>query len=314
MTQEALLEEYSKHMQAQSYALGTIQAYQKAVRVFFRFLLIEKNLQRIQDTTKESLRDYQSKLYQEKRKKDNKPLSLGARARALIALKHFFKFLVKRQVILYNPASDIELPRLRKDTLRQTLKEHEMKKILNVPKNRYEGIQSRDRAILELLYSTGIRNTELRLLKAGDIDLERQEVRILHGKGYFGKKERLLPLGRIAAAVLEDYLISTRPKFLKNNSSDLFFVTKNGRPLRIGLLNQIVKRAGRLAGLKVNVFPHLIRHSFATHLLKHGCDIRHVQAMLGHESLDSTKIYTHVEISDLKKIHRKTHPREKTRQ
>lgn len=311
LTPEALLNEYAQSMAAQGYSPSTTEVYQKHIRVFLGWLKKEKGLLRIQDINREILRDFQSKLYQEKRKRDGKPLGLGTRARVLIALKHFFKFLLKRSFLVYNPACDLELPRLRKDTLKQTLKEQEIKKMLEVPKNRYEGIDLRDKAILELLYSTGIRNTEARMLKVQDLDLERQEVRILNGKGYFGKKERLLPLGRKASLALEDYLTQIRPKFLKKKSSSILFVTKSGRPLKINLLNQIVKRLARLAGIKKKVFPHILRHSFATHLLRHGADIRHVQAMLGHASLDSTQVYTHVEISDLKRVHKKTHPRER---
>jgi len=310
MTYEGLLKRYADHLTLGSYSLMTIKKYSANILEFFHWLSKDKGIVRIQDITRELLTEYQNKIMVQKRIRDALPLGLWMKYGKLVTLKTFFKFLVRKRLLLYNPAGDLDLPRVRKDTLREVLKENEVKKILSA--SRGDGpLQIRDRALLELFYSTGMRNSEARSLEIEDVDFERQEARIRHGKGYFGKRERVVPIGRIALSHLEDYLTLARPKLLGQEHTAILFVSKSGLPLRIQEPDLIIKKYARIAGIKKKVRTHLLRHSFATHLLRHGADIRYVQAMLGHASLDSTQIYTKVEISDLKRIHRKTHPRER---
>lgn len=309
MAYEKALCRYEEHLKISSYSQGTIRQYLKDIGLFLDWCLKEKGITRIQEVTKELLRQYQNLIYAQRRLKDGKPLSLNSKYHRLINLKNFFKILVRGGIILYSPAQDLEMPRPRKDILRDTLKENEVRKILEAAKPK-DPLTIRDRAILELFYSTGMRNTELRTLKISDIDLKLEEIRIRQGKGRFGHRQRLIPLGRMAAAHLEEYLLKARPKLVGKDSPDILFVTQTGRQLHTNHVNLIVKKYAGLCGIKRRVYPHLFRHSFATHLLRRGADIRAIQEMLGHTCLDSTKVYTKVEITDLKRIHRKTHPRE----
>ena len=310
MAYEALLEGYTDYMSLRSYSVWTKDKYLRLVRAFLDWLLKEKGIERIQEVTKETLREYENRIYSEKRIKDNLPQSLGTKSGKIGAVKSFFKFLAKRRHILYNPSSDLDCPRPRRESLKETLKEKEIQRILECPKAKTP-IQIRDRAILELFYSTGIRNSELRNIRIEDFDVQNQELKIRHAKGYFGERQRLLPVGRLAAAWTEEYLKTARPLLLQQKDTPFLFISRFGRKLGGDTTWEVVKKYARLAGIKKKVWPHLLRHSFATHLLRHGADIRHVQELLGHQSLDSTQVYTKVEISDLKRVHQKTHPRER---
>lgn len=310
MPYSELVNRYEEHLKIRNYSPLTIDRYVKDTRIFLLYLTDTEGIERIQDATKDILWKYQNKIFAQKKLKDSSPLSLGTKAAKLEAVRSFFRFLSKKQEILYNPAADMELPRLRRDRLHDCLKETEVKKILKSPESG-NPLALRNRAILELFYSTGIRNSELRFIEVGDIDFERLELKIKHAKGYFGEKERVIPVGKLAATYAQDYLLYSRPKLLKGKPHAVFFVTKSGKPLRIEDPADIVRRVAKDTGLKRRVYPHLFRHSFATHLLRRGADIRYVQAMLGHESLDTTKVYTKVEISDLKRVHHKSHPRER---
>jgi len=308
---EEVLNRYADHLKVRNYSSSTIRNYQKSLEEFLSFLSEEQGLTRLQDVTKEVLSAWEAKVYARKHFLDGNPLSLSTKHHKITALKSLFGFLLKKGEILYNPASDLELPALRRDKLRDSLKEREIKKLIEAPSGRTP-LGIRDRAIMELFYSTGIRNSELRALEIEDVDFERQELKILHAKGYFGQRQRMVPVGKKALLYLEEYLRESRPKLLKEPSLRVFFVTKSGRALRVEDPRDIVFKYEKLSGLKKHAYPHLFRHSFATHLLRHGADIRFVQEMLGHRSLDSTQIYTKIEISDLKKIHHKTHPRERS--
>jgi integrase/recombinase XerD len=309
MVYEALLGGFLDYMRLRSYSVWTQDKYKRLVQSFLGWLLNEKGIQRIQDVTKEVLREYENRIYSERKIKDGSPLSLGTKGGKIGAVKCFFKFLMKRRHVLYDPSSDLDYPLMRRGALKEVLKEREITKILEAPQGKTP-VQTRDRAILELFYSTGIRNAELRNIRVEDIDLKLQELRIKHAKGYFGERQRVLPVGRLAAAWIEEYLKNARPKLLQGKDTPFLFVSRFGNKLSGDAPWEVVTKYARLAGIKKKVWPHLLRHSFATHLLKHGADIRHVQELLGHQSLDSTQVYTKIEISDLKKVHQKTHPRE----
>jgi len=308
---EDVLNRYTDHLKIRNYSPSTIENYRKSLKEFLTYLSEEEGLTRIQDVTKEVLRSWEAKVYARIRVRGNGPLSLGTKHHKITALKSLFSFLLKKQEILYNPASSLELPTLRRDKLRDSLKEREIKKLIEAPSG-HTLLGIRDRAIMELFYSTGIRNSELRAIEIQDVDFERQEIRILHAKGYFGERQRLVPVGKKALLYLEEYLKCSRPKLLKEPSLGVLFVTKSGRALRVEDPRDIVFKYEKLSGLKKHAYPHLFRHSFAAHLLRHGADIRYVQEMLGHKSLNSTQSYTKIEISDLKRIHHKTHPREQS--
>lgn len=232
-----------------------------------------------------------------------KEMSASSVARNISAIKSFFRYLVAEGRIEDNPARLIETP---KASLRlpQVLTRDEIEGLLaqpdgNVPRGK------RDRAMLECLYATGLRVSELVNLKVSDINLEAGYVRTL-GKG---SKERLVPIGDTAMEAIKVYLSNSRPGFTKGKVSPYLFLSSRCQPLSRQGFWKIIKKYGLKAGIKKKISPHSIRHSFATHLIGAGADLRSVQVMLGHEDISTTQIYTHISREHLKDVHEKYHPR-----
>lgn len=224
-------------------------------------------------------------------------------ARNIAAVRGFYKYLVTGGHCLQDPAENIEVPRGWK-RLPAALSASEVEALLRQPDpTSARGI--RDKAMLELLYATGVRVSELVGINVRDINLERGYLAVF-GKG---SKERVVPLGEAAADSLRDYLERARAELLKGGDSDALFISaKRGRISRQMFWGRI-KSLARDAGIARNLSPHTLRHSFATHLLDHGADLRAVQAMLGHADISTTQIYTHVSRERLRQIHEKHHPR-----
>ena len=230
-------------------------------------------------------------------------LSARSRARHLVSLRGFFKFLTNEKVIETNPAQQVDLPKTGLQ-LPDVLTVTDVEALLEAPdRNRPEGL--RDAAMLELLYGAGLRVSELIRLAMTGINLEAGFVRVF-GKG---SKERVVPVGRMALNAVQDYLDRSRPLLLKNRSSADLFVTRRGSAMTRQSFWNLVGRYGRLAKLKKRITPHSLRHSFATHLLEGGADLRAVQMMLGHADISTTQIYTHVAHRQLVEAHKKYHPR-----
>jgi integrase/recombinase XerD len=263
----------------------------------------ERNLQQPQEITKPILERYQRHLYYY-RKSDGQPLTYGSQHVMLTPIKAFFKWLSKENHILYNPASELELPKKPKRLPKTILDIEAVETILNQP-----GIKTvaglRDRAIMELLYSTGIRRMELVHLKLFDIDSRRSTLLVRSGKG---GKDRFLPIGERALAWVEKYRSDARPELLIGHDDGTLFLTDQGQPFRRNALTARIKRYIQQAGLDVQGACHLFRHAMATHMLENGADIRFIQAILGHEDLSTTEVYTHVAIDKLKAVHAATHP------
>lgn len=221
----------------------------------------------------------------------------------VVALKHFFRYLKQADLISIDPTEPLEIPKLGRD-LPETLSEREVDQLLSsdFPTNP-EGV--RNKAFLELLYSSGLRVHEMIAVSLESIDLQEKIVRVT-GKG---KKERLVPLGRRAIESLHHYLDKARPQLAKPKSGSALFLGLTGEPLTRQQAWKMVQQRAKTAGILKPVYPHLLRHSFATHLLSHGADLRVIQEMLGHASLATTQIYTHVESQRLRIIHQKFHPR-----
>ncbi|MGA6924424.1 MAG: site-specific tyrosine recombinase XerD [Desulfosarcina sp.] len=226
-----------------------------------------------------------------------------SRARHLVTLRGFFKFLVDEKIVGKNPARQIDLP---KTTLHlpEVLSVTDVQSLIDAPdRNTPEGL--RDAAMLELLYGAGLRVSELTRVEMTGINLEAGFVRVF-GKG---AKERVVPVGRLALSAIREYLDRSRPQLLKYRSSVHLFVTRRGGAMtRQGFWN-LIGRYGRLAKLNKKITPHSLRHSFATHLLEGGADLRAVQMMLGHADISTTQIYTHVAHRQLVEAHKKYHPR-----
>ena len=230
---------------------------------------------------------------------------LGARSRArhLISLRGFFKYLTQEKIIETNPVLQIDLPKTGTH-LPDVLSIADVEALIAAPdRDKPEGL--RDAAMLELIYGAGLRVTELIGLKMNGINLEAGFVRVF-GKG---SKERIVPVGRMALAVIRDYLDRSRPILLKGNASPCLFVTRRGKGMTRQSFWNLIGRYGRKANLKKKITPHTLRHSFATHLLEGGADLRAVQTMLGHADISTTQIYTHVAQRQLMDAHRKYHPR-----
>jgi integrase/recombinase XerD len=224
-------------------------------------------------------------------------------ARRISALKSFFTFLLRENLITQNPFSAIDLPRSGK-SLPKALSQKEVR-ILLAPPNIATPIAERDNTMLFLLYSTGLRVSELVQLPLAACNLTAGFVRVL-GKG---NKERLIPFGDQAKEKITHYLKNGRPGILKGKRSNYLFITGRGSCMTRLRFWQIVRNIALAAGIDKKISPHMIRHSFATHLLSHGADLRAVQMMLGHADIATTQIYTHVDQDRLKNIHKKFHPR-----
>ncbi len=227
-------------------------------------------------------------------------------ARKLATLRSFYKFLVRTHRLSSNPVSAVRTPKQEKK-LPRFLEYDEIKKLLETPPMD-NWLGARDRAILETLYSTGIRVSELVALNMDDIDFL-GEVMHIRGKG---KKERIAPISSSALQVIQHY-IEFRNKRAQNNShfdSKVLFVNKHGRRLSTRSVRRKMDKYLKIAGLDPAISPHTLRHSFATHMLNNGADLRSVQELLGHQSLSTTQIYTHLTTSRLKDVYHKAHPRE----
>ncbi|HUU43994.1 MAG TPA: tyrosine recombinase XerC [Planctomycetota bacterium] len=235
-------------------------------------------------------------------------LSAQTVARKLAAVRSLYKFLVSRGVCPANPAVGLRTPKTRRK-LPRFLDETEMRRLVESPDTAtLAGL--RDRAILETLYSTGMRVGELVAMNVRDADFLSEAIRTL-GKG---RKERLVPIGRVALAVLDEYLTRRRRDAkAKPRDTDPLFINKLGTRLSARGVNRVLKKYILAEGLKGKISPHTLRHSFATHLLNRGADLRSVQELLGHEHLTTTTIYTHVTTERMREVYDETHPRAKRR-
>jgi len=236
---------------------------------------------------------------------DRKRAGLSASSIKLIvvALKIFFRFLAEKRAIDRDPAEALTLPRIER-YLPETLNELQVERLIeNIDTKVSLGL--RDRAMVELLYASGLRISELANARLENFNFEERILRVL-GKG---NKTRLVPVGRKACDALAAYLSVERPKLVKRRSGSEIFLSERGTKLTTVRIWQIVKRISRHSGLEKNIYPHLLRHSFATHLLGNGADLRIIQEMLGHADISTTQVYTHVDQQRLKAVHRQFHPR-----
>ncbi len=222
---------------------------------------------------------------------------------AVVALKIFFRFLLARRLIERDPTETLSLPRIER-YLPETLNELQVEQLIESI-NTTHPLGLRDRAILEMLYASGLRISELANARLENLNFEDRTLRVT-GKG---NKMRMVPVGGKACAAVAAYLSAERPKLVRPKSGSEVFLSQRGTKLTTARLWQIVKERARLSGLEANIYPHLLRHSFATHLLSNGADLRIIQEMLGHADISTTQVYTHVDQQRLKAVHRKFHPR-----
>jgi integrase/recombinase XerD len=276
---------------------NTVSAYKRDLAKFEAFA--QKRKVSLEAVSRDDLVDFLAGLYRQK-------LESRTVARQLVTLRNFFRFAQVQEMISADPSINLESPKIRR-SLPGYLRLEEVERLLEQA-NVKTLLGLRDRAMLELLYSTGLRVSELIGLRVSDLDAKVGCVRCI-GKG---DKERIVPVGKKALAIVEKYLRDTRPHLFskgKTMNSPALFVNRRGVPLsRVGVW-KILSAYGRRAGLRVPLTPHMLRHSFATHLLERGADLRSVQLMLGHADISTTQIYTHVVEERLKQIYKAHHPR-----
>jgi integrase/recombinase XerD len=276
---------------------NTIVAYRRDLAKFDAFAKKRKLL--LKDVNRNDLVDFLASLYRQK-------LESRTVARHLVTMRNFFRYALTHELISEDPSLNLESPKIRR-SLPGYLRVEEVEKLLAQPDEKTP-IGLRDHAMLEVLYSTGLRVSELINLRVMDLDRSAGHLRCV-GKG---DKERIVPVGRKAISLVDRYLRDARPKLLPPgvvSPTNVLFLNRRGRGFsRVGVW-KILSAYGRRAGLRVALTPHMLRHSFATHLLERGADLRSVQLMLGHSDISTTQIYTHVVEERLKAIYKAHHPR-----
>jgi integrase/recombinase XerD len=293
---QQLVEEYLSYLRVErGLARNTLEAYGRDLRAYVQFLS-EHKLSSFLETSKETVRAYLEQLYRLGR-------ATSTISRNLAAIKSFYQFMVREGYLPHDPTEHLQSPKVEK-RLPHVLTLAEVESLLNQPKLN-DPASLRDKAMLEVLYATGIRVSELVSLNTNDVNLEAGYLRCL-GKG---SKERIVPLGSVAIRALEQYIQTARLQLGKAAHEDALFVNQHGRRLTRQGFWKIIKRYAKEAKIDENITPHTLRHSFATHLLENGADLRSVQEMLGHADISTTQIYTHVTRNRLKEVYQKAHPR-----
>ncbi len=276
-------------------AKNTLDSYSRDLKQFHGYLS-ERSITAAEAVTRNTLVEYMASM-----QKEGKASSTVCRN--LAAIKSFFRFLIQEEYLDKDPTVDFASPKTEK-RLPKVLTPAEVERLLEQPKQTMPA-GKRDKAMLEVLYATGIRVSELVSLNLNDLYLENGFIRCF-GKG---SKERIVPVGSIAIRCTEDYLNKGRNALLKSKRNQAVFVNWHGNRLTRQGFWKIIKKYAAEAGIVKDIMPHTLRHSFATHLLENGADLRSVQEMLGHADISTTQIYTHVTRNRLKDVYGKTHPR-----
>jgi integrase/recombinase XerD len=264
----------------------------------------ERDIHYPEQVTRSKLESYQRWLYRY-RKPNGKPLGISTQRNRITTIKHLFAWLGKQRLIEANPAADLELPRPERRLPVEALSRSQVEAVLAVPEIG-DALGLRDRAMLELFYSSGIRRSELAHLELSDLNHEKQVMRV-RGKG---NKERVVPVGDRALHWVTRYLDDVRPLLTQKPDEAALFLTGYGDAFNPEVIGRKVSGFIRKADIDRTGGPHLLRHTCATHLLEGGADIRYIQQLLGHAKLETTAIYTHVSIQELQAVHARCHPAE----
>jgi len=299
------LNKYHDHLKLKNYSADTLKNYLFYLKHFSVYLR-ENGIHDIPSVTKDTIRRYQIHLYEKLNRKGSTD-TVASQNVALRAIKSFFRFLTEENYLVADPARGVSYAREPKKLPRSILTQSEAKKILHAPDTKTV-LGYRDRAILEVLYSSAIRRKELSDLLLQDIDTEEGLIRVNEGKG---KKDRIVPLGKIACRYLENYIKAVRPSLIRHPYENHLFLSLRGTQLQRNDISIIARYYAEKSKIKKRVTTHTFRHTCATLMLRNKANIRHIQELLGHSSLNSTQIYTSVSIADLKEVHSKCHPREK---
>lgn len=273
----------------------TMDAYKRDINQYLMYLG-DLNIKNLSDVKSTHIRDYIRIL-------SDGGMAPASISRIISSIRTYYRFLSSENILDENPVLLINNPKLPKK-LPDVLSEKEISLIINAIQESSQFYQ-RDKAIIELLYSCGIRVTELCNLEMSNLFIDEDLIRVM-GKG---NKERLLPLGVRSKKYLDDYIKHSRNSHIKKSGSSFVFVSRNGNQLTRAMINIILNKWTQVSGLKKSVSPHKLRHSFATHLLEGGADLRFVQALLGHSDISTTQIYTHIDKHYLKEVYKIHHPR-----
>lgn len=295
---------YLKNLNTLGRSPRTVKGAMYDLRTFARFLEQEK-VYHLEDLTGDVVEAYQEDLAFRLTAK-GRLLTVRTQTQLLGVTRGFTRFLKDKDYLLHDPGEGIKLPRKPKTLPKVILTIEEIKKLINAP-DRRTNKGYRNMIILEILYDTAIRRAELSNIKIHDLDLESGYI-FIRGKG---NKERVVPLSKRVSDLVRDYILAVRPAFIINDKDPAFLILNRwGEKMDGNSIWCVVKESAGLARIKRNVTTHTLRHTCATHMLKNGAPVRHIQEMLGHESLESTQIYTRVTINDLKEIHARYHPSE----
>lgn len=299
---ETLLKSWAEWIEAQGFAPGSVKDHRQKLQGFLEFLDGKDLL----EADKKTLAAYQSHLFETVSKKTGKKLSCNSQINRLTVLKNFYRFLQQTGRIARNPAEIIVLPRHPKLIPPVLLKSREMKQLLETP-DLGNPLGFRDRTIMEVFFATGMRLTELTSSAVEDLNFEESLIHIKHGKG---QKQRLVPMGEAARNWLHEYLENVRPILSKDSNTTAVFLNRFAKRIDKNGWQKKLAEYVKAAGLKKNFTTHCFRHQLATSMLERGADTRHIQEILGHETLKTTQRYLHVVKAELKRIHAKSHPRE----
>lgn len=303
----ALREAYLEWLEVRHYSPQTVEGRRTALNAFLAWAW-ERDLGQAGQITRPILESYQRHLHRY-RKKNGKPLGSSSQRGRLAALKDFFRWAVRSDHLLHNPASELELPRPERRLPEEPMSPGELNAVLALP-DVADPLGLRDRALLETLYSTGIRRGEVVNLTTTDLNHERRTLQVRQGKG---RKDRVVPVGQRALAWLTRYLDQARPRLAVHPRETALFLTAYGEAFNADFLSHHVSKLLKKSGLGRPGSCHLFRHTCATHMHDNGADIRFIQQMLGHEKLETTQIYTEVSIRALQEIHERTHPSARVR-
>ncbi len=300
-----LLQQHVSWLAVRNFAPATLKRRATYVKAFAKWCF-ERELNSPTQITKPIIEAFQRHLYH-RRKKDGKPLAWSSQHLHLKEVRQFFAWLTKHNYVAVNPTAELDLPKLPRSLPQAVLSHEEVELVLQQPDtNTPQGL--RDRALLETLYSTGIRRAEACRLRLDHIHTERQLLFIHRGKG---QKDRYVPIGLRALTWIARYVEHARDQMISSPTEQTLFVTVDGNPLHCDTLTEYARRYIKESGIDKSGACHIFRHSMATAMHDHGADIRTIQAILGHERIDTTQVYTRVGLKKLLETHSKTHPAER---
>lgn len=276
---------------------NSVLAYRSDLSDFIAYLKA-RSISSYMAVTRDDIIDYLSDC-------KDRGMEVATLARRLVAIKVFFRYLFQERIIGADITDVMDSPKLWR-ILPEFMSTAEVDAFLNAfSANSKDPLTLRNRCILEMMYACGLRVSETACLKLGSLNFDEDIVRVF-GKG---SKERIVPMGRTAVGILRRYLEKSRPELISSPEEPMLFVSNRGKPLNRERIWAVVKDAAKIAGIKKNIHPHTLRHSFASHLLENGADLRIIQEMLGHADISSTQVYSKLVDQELKSVYRKAHPR-----